>query len=340
MRTRTRAARRFSRRGLVFTLVSFVALAVGVPLAWAVGWENVGPPGVLLGPASGVSTGSPVYSSMMRLYQTEPVPSGAPDLTEQYNYPDGSLYMRTFVHWNSGTPVQWNVAGGNKYAICANQSTTENAERTITCQRYSTTSAAAPASGTSAANAQSASQQPSSPLLASLSVLKSGPQASASELSEVAPLFSELTDRTQSPAAMVDPSSIRRAGQGSYVAIRSDGIPCLSQHTTLECFTAFEPGGVATSLSDGRVQDSEVAPFEITINGIAVDGVSTVSFHLNDGVSVNASVSNNTFSATIPGHTVNDLSGYTVTGSNGAATSYSYPAGEFLAPNAQLTLIH
>lgn len=127
------------RRWLVCASACLATLAVAVPVAIAVGWTTVGPPEVLLGPAAGVSTANPAYSSNRRLYQTEPVPSGAPTLTQQYNYPDGRLYMRGFVYWYSGTPVYWNVDGGNKYAICANQSTTSNAQRTITCQRYSTT---------------------------------------------------------------------------------------------------------------------------------------------------------------------------------------------------------
>lgn len=127
------------RRIAAFATAVGVTLAVGVPVALAVGWTTIGPPEVLLGPSSGVSTSNPAYSSMRRLYQTEPVPSSAPALTQQYNYPSGALYMRSFVYWYSGTPVNWNVDGGNKYAICGNQSTTSNAQRTITCQRYSTT---------------------------------------------------------------------------------------------------------------------------------------------------------------------------------------------------------
>jgi hypothetical protein len=127
------------RRAVVFTSALVATLAATVPVAWAVGWENVGPAQILLGPASGISTTSPVYSSDRRLYQTQPVPSTAPVLSQQYNYPDKSLYARGFVYWNDGSPVYWSVAGGNKYAICSNQSTTSDAQRTITCQRYSTT---------------------------------------------------------------------------------------------------------------------------------------------------------------------------------------------------------
>ncbi len=137
MRTRSRS--QLGRPAAVFIASLAATLALAVPAAWAVGWETIGPAGVLLGPASGVSTGSPAFSSNRRLYQTQPVPSTAPLLTQQYNFPDGSLYQRSFVAWNDGTPVYWNVDGGNKYAICGNQSTTSDAQRTITCQRYSTT---------------------------------------------------------------------------------------------------------------------------------------------------------------------------------------------------------
>ncbi len=127
------------RRAAVFTAALASTLAVAVPVALAVGRVSIPPTEVELCPACGVSTPSPVYSSNRRLYQTQPVPSTAPVLTQQYNYPDGNLYARAFVYWNDGTPVYWNVDGGNKLAICGNQSTTSWAQRTITCQRYSTT---------------------------------------------------------------------------------------------------------------------------------------------------------------------------------------------------------
>lgn len=340
MRKSMRAFRPRTRRGLVLAIAGVAALAVGVPLAWA-DWDNVGPPQVLLGPATGVSTSVPRDQSMMRLYQTEPVPEDAPDLSEQYNYPDGSLHMRLIVHWNDGTPVPWNVGGGNKYAICANQSTTRNAERTITCQRYSfTSSPETPESATSANNASTADPIESldTPMLASLAVLTSGTLPSAAELAQAGPLFAELTDNTQSPPAAVNLASVRVAGPGSFLAVRSDGLPCLSQHSTLVCYTAFEQGGIGTSLSEERVTDSESAPFEVMIDGIAEDGISAVSFNLRDGSSVQAAVDNNAFSATIPDHVLSDLAGYTVTRTNGTQTSYTYPSDEFLSSGAMSTL--
>jgi len=322
-------------------LVSIAALAVGVPLAWA-NWTLIPPAQVLLGPASGVSTDVPRFQSAMRLYQTEPVPSDAPNLSEQYNYPDGSLYLRLIVHWNDGTPVVWNVGSGNKYAICANQSTTKNAERTITCQRDDFTGSAE-APGVSAGTGSPAHPvpQPNAPMLSSLSVLTSGQRPSSAELAQVAPLFGELTDSTQSPAATVNLSSVRRTGSGSFTAVRSDGLPCLSQRSALVCFTAFEPGGIGTSLRDGRVQDSENAPFEVSIDGIAEDGITTVSFNLRDGSSAQANLANNAFSLTIPKHVLNDLTGYTVTRSNRTQTSYTYPSGEFSPGSmAALNIVH
>jgi hypothetical protein len=277
----------------------------------------------------------------MRLYQTQPVPSDAPNLSEQYNYPDGSLYMRLIVHWNDGTPVPWDFGGGNKYAICANQSTTKDAERTITCQRYHSTSAPVEAPARTVHVQANAAVQPDTSMLSSLSVLSFGQLPSPAELAAVAPRFSELTDSTQVPAASVDPSSIREAGAASFVAVRSDGLPCLSQRATLVCFTAFEPGGISTSLSDGRIQDSESAPFHIMIDGIAKDGISSVSFELRDGSSVQATVDDNTFSVTIPDHALSDLIGYTVTNSNGTEASYTYPSGEFSSGSmATLSLMH
>jgi hypothetical protein len=342
MRATARALRPRSRPGLVLMLAAVAALAVGVPTAWATSiWSNIGQPQIILPPASEVVTSQPRDQTKMRLYQTEPVPSGAPDLTEQYNFPDGSLYMRLIVHWNDGTPVPWDVGGGNKYAGCGNQSYTENSERTITCQRYHVKSGSAEAPDTSPSNQTSSVGDSNTSMLSSLSVLTSGQIPSSAELAQVAPSFGELTDTTQTPAATVNLSSVRRAGPGSFIAARSDGLPCLAQRATLVCFTAFEPGGIATSLSDGRVQDSESAPFQVLINGIAEDGISTVSFNLRDGSSAQAAVINNAFSVTIPNHVLNDLSGYTVTRSDGTQTSYTYPSGEFSSGSmATLKLIH
>jgi hypothetical protein len=129
----------------MWPLVGFVAaLAVAVPAAWAVGWTNVGPAGVHLYDIINhrVSTANPVYSSQMRLYVQTHSPCGGPNFHMGYVYPNGS----EFYAYSTGrtictaaeTPSYWNVAGGNKFAICE-ESFTEPTNPPSTCQRYSTT---------------------------------------------------------------------------------------------------------------------------------------------------------------------------------------------------------
>ena len=122
-----------------------MALIVGVPAAWAVGWTNVGSADVHFNDngTNGVETDAPVYSSSIRLYvSTHPDNCGGNNFGMIYEYPTthdpyavSDLYE---ICTAAETPTEWDVSGGNKYAGCF-QNNDEPTDPAETCQRYSTT---------------------------------------------------------------------------------------------------------------------------------------------------------------------------------------------------------
>jgi hypothetical protein len=125
-------------------LVAFVlAVLIAAPVAWAVGWTNVGTAGTRFNDNGvfGVQTQSPVYSSMLRLYVSTHSPCGGNNFFMGYSYPDHTIYAQTlpFTECTAAqTPTEWDVAGGNKYAVCG-EGNSEPTDPQETCQRYSTT---------------------------------------------------------------------------------------------------------------------------------------------------------------------------------------------------------
>jgi hypothetical protein len=134
-----------SRQNIVVAAVTcvvmtFAVLSIGVATGLAsVGWHTIGVAEVELPPNSNVITSGPVYSSQMRIYQNQnQVDSSDPVLYLVYRYPsDFHVYGYGLAYWNMGSPVNWTVSGGNKYASCENQSNSWGG-RQITCQFYST----------------------------------------------------------------------------------------------------------------------------------------------------------------------------------------------------------
>lgn len=135
--------KRFFGRRALFAAAFATTLLVVVPAAWAVGWTGVGSAGVHLNsqPSKDVITGSPVYSSEMRLYVSTHSNCGGQNFWMEYLYPDLSLYqISSFreICTAAETPSGWSVAGGNKYAACG-ELNNEPDDPASTCQRYSTT---------------------------------------------------------------------------------------------------------------------------------------------------------------------------------------------------------
>jgi hypothetical protein len=135
--------KRLLSRRAVFAATFAATLLVGVPVAWAVGWTNVGGANIHLNsqPSKDVVTTNPVYSSEMRLDVATHPDCGGQNFWMEYLYPDLSLYMISSfreICTASETPRDWSVGGGNKYAACG-ELNNEPDDPTSTCQRYSTT---------------------------------------------------------------------------------------------------------------------------------------------------------------------------------------------------------
>jgi hypothetical protein len=123
---------------------AFLATALLLaPVAWAVGWVNVGPAEIHLNQQLGldVATSNAVYSSQMRIYVHTHSPCGGPNFWNYYLYATGGVYAVSQyreICTAAETPSYWGVAGGNKIAACAERYK-EPTDPASTCQRYSTT---------------------------------------------------------------------------------------------------------------------------------------------------------------------------------------------------------
>jgi hypothetical protein len=199
------------------------------------------------------------------------------------------------------------------------------------------TALAAVAGWASMGSANSKSPRLTAPVATAVSFTKTGAIPATAEAAGVAAKFDRLSDHQMAPPAVVDHSSIRKIGRSSFMALRNDGSVCLSQRSTLVCYVGFEPGGISTSVGDGRTYDSSDAPFQVVIDGIAKDGVRSIAFELNDGSTATTTVTDNAFELTIPNHLANDLLGYRIQSDSGTM-HYAYPAGHFPAPDAPMKI--
>jgi hypothetical protein len=83
------------RRAFFFSVV--IALIIGVPAAYAVGWTTYADE-VELAPHTSRATPNPVYSSKQRMYQNQTqLDSGDPDLRLDYLYPTSLVILSYFV---------------------------------------------------------------------------------------------------------------------------------------------------------------------------------------------------------------------------------------------------
>lgn len=135
---------RFLRRRGWLLVAAVVTAVVVVPVAWAASWVNVGQAQIRLNgiACKCVSTDQPRYQDEMRLYVTTHSPCAGPNFYMEYAYPDLTVYAFSSnreICDGAETPSVWNVNGGNKFAICA-ENFNEPTDPTSTCQRHSTTS--------------------------------------------------------------------------------------------------------------------------------------------------------------------------------------------------------
>jgi hypothetical protein len=179
------------------------------------------------------------------------------------------------------------------------------------------TEAVAPAAKASASNVPAgvSENSRSADLLASISSLRDLPVMPDNELRALRPRLEQLRDPGQEPSASVVADSAREPVDGVYVARRTDDLPCLVTSKISSCFTAFLDGGIAIAPSSVRASDDPSAAWDITISGIAVDGVKSVEILFADGGADVLEVVNNVFHSKTRGrYSAGDIVGYKVAG--------------------------
>jgi hypothetical protein len=140
---------------------------------------------------------------------------------------------------------------------------------------------------------------------------------SPAERAQVKSRFGDLTDDTQAITARVDPATARRAKEGVYVALRSDGFPCLVTPIFAGCFRATTAGGVTVTPSWVRAEGPHKDLWDMTVTGLAVDGVKHVDLVFRNGSSIPADVVNNVFDVrTVGDRAATDIVGYRVDGTS------------------------
>lgn len=140
--------------------------------------------------------------------------------------------------------------------------------------------------------------------ISALTSLPAAPQSAAARISDVA-----------DGANRIVASSVRQASPEIILARRSDGYPCLATPSFSGCFRAWFSGGVDFHSSYVRQTDNPASAFNLTVAGVAADGVSAITFTLADGTSVPVAVKNNVFSTTVNGGLATPaVTGYRIAG--------------------------
>lgn len=108
----------------------------------------------------------------------------------------------------------------------------------------------------------------------------------------------------------------RQVGDNAYLASYDGGV-CV----------VFEPGlsGCTDHLDQGvwllsymiRAYDSDTAPFNVNLFGVAEDGVSSITFSLADGATTSVPVVNNAFRTTLTDATFGEIENITVNSTEG-----------------------
>ncbi len=81
------------------------------------------------------------------------------------------------------------------------------------------------------------------------------------------------------------------------------------------CPSAMLGGGVALLPVAARQGDTAQSPWLLTVSGVVLDSVSSVTLLFTDGSrSATAEVHNNVFQVSVSGHSTVDIAGYTANG--------------------------
>lgn len=112
-------------------------------------------------------------------------------------------------------------------------------------------------------------------------------------------------------------TSARQVGAGMFIA-DNNGAVCMWVDNGLGgCTDRLNASDAWLAGDMGRTYDSENAPFQVHLYGIARDTVSSFTFTLANGQAVTAPVTDNAFSVTVPNTTFSDVRGITETYANG-----------------------
>jgi hypothetical protein len=116
-------------------------------------------------------------------------------------------------------------------------------------------------------------------------------------------------------------ASARRVGDGMYIA-ENNGAICMWVDNGLGgCTDRLNAGDAWLAGDMGREFDSETAPLQIHLYGIARDTVASFSFVLENGSTVTAPVTNDAFSVTVPNTAFSDIRAITENYADGRAVA-------------------
>jgi hypothetical protein len=108
---------------------------------------------------------------------------------------------------------------------------------------------------------------------------------------------------------------------GIYVASYQGAICGLDPGRGVDTCTSQLRNGVVFLGSMIREWDSETAPFQVNLDGLASDGVTGIQVTLTSGRAVSVPVSDNAFSATLAGTSFSDITGLTIVNADGSTSS-------------------
>lgn len=116
-------------------------------------------------------------------------------------------------------------------------------------------------------------------------------------------------------------TTARQVGEGMFIA-DNNGAVCLWVDNGLGgCTDRLNAGDAWLAGDMGREYDSETAPFQVHLYGIARDSISSFAFTLANGQTITAPVTNNAFSVTVPNTAFSDIDGITENYTNGRAVA-------------------
>jgi hypothetical protein len=121
-------------------------------------------------------------------------------------------------------------------------------------------------------------------------------------------------------------SGVRTLRPGFYGAVRTDGAPCFyadygDQGGRGFCLASFMGRPILTVPLIIRQYDSETAPFDMFVSGLARANVRSVTFTLRDGRSISNDMVAGVFTVRLPNTEPGDVSRVSITYKSGRSTA-------------------